>query len=229
MPKKGTFNPTADHQIVDGIAFYRENTGVGYYLGNVPDENGKKHAVRCHVYVWEKANGKVPDGYAVHHIDHNPANNDLSNLQLIKRGAHQSYHASLHKDKARENMDKSARPAAIKWHGSKLGREWHKEHYEEYTREQWMQPVTLTCQVCGKEYVTTHAKATTSRFCSNNCKSKFRRMSGVDNETRHCIICGAEYVCNKYSKQQTCGKRECANESQRRKKIGRPRPQRKAD
>nr|DAU19315.1 MAG TPA: putative ATP-dependent RNA helicase [Caudoviricetes sp.] len=32
---------------------------------------------------------------------------------------------------------------------------------------------------------------------------------GYDNETRKCIICGKEYVCNKYSKSRTCSK-ECS-------------------
>lgn len=229
MPRKGTFNPQGDYQIVDGIAFYKEKTGNGYYLGNVPDETGHKRPVRCHVYVWEKANGKVPSGYDVHHIDHDVSNNRLENLMLVSKSKHRSYHGNEHASSARESLAKYAKPAADKWHASAAGREWHKQHYEECNREMWNQPVTLHCEVCGKPYVTVSGKASTSRFCSNNCKSKFRRMSGVDNETRICTICGAEYVCNKYSKQLTCGKKECANESQRRKKIGKPRPRRKAD
>lgn len=209
--------------VIDGIKFYKERTGNGYYLGNV-GEPGNKKPVRCHVYVWEKYNGKVPEGYSVHHIDHNPDNNDISNLELLSYSEHSHLHASEHSDESRARMESIVRPKAIEWHKSDDGNDWHKQHYSDVTQKIWQERVTLKCEVCGKEYTTNHASVHKSRFCSNNCKAKFRRMSGIDNETRFCSICGKEYVCNKYSKQKTCGNKECANESQRRVKIGVPRP-----
>ena len=74
-------NPTADHIVIDDIWFYKESRGK-YYLGNVPKDDGKRHPVRAHVYVWEKYYGAVPEGFSVHHIDKNPRNNDISNLTL---------------------------------------------------------------------------------------------------------------------------------------------------
>lgn len=47
--------------------------------------NGKVYGV--HRLLWEEANGPVPDGFVVDHIDRNPLNNDLSNLRAIPRGA----------------------------------------------------------------------------------------------------------------------------------------------
>ena len=38
-----------------------------------------------HVYVWEKVNGKIGNDYCLHHIDRNPLNNDLGNLQRIPK------------------------------------------------------------------------------------------------------------------------------------------------
>lgn len=32
--------------------------------------------------MWEAANGPIPDGYYIDHIDGNPLNDDLSNLRL---------------------------------------------------------------------------------------------------------------------------------------------------
>ena len=52
-------NPDADYIIIDDIWFYKETRGL-YYLGNVPGDDGKRHPVRAHVYVWEKHNGPVP-------------------------------------------------------------------------------------------------------------------------------------------------------------------------
>ena len=40
--------------------------------------NGKRYLK--HRYVWEQHNGKIPDGYEVHHRDLNTHNNDIFNL-----------------------------------------------------------------------------------------------------------------------------------------------------
>ncbi|WQZ01618.1 NHN endonuclease [Klebsiella phage Adeo] len=37
---------------------------------------------RGHIRVWEAANGPIPDGYYIDHIDGNPLNDELSNLRL---------------------------------------------------------------------------------------------------------------------------------------------------
>lgn len=39
-------------------------------------------------YVWEKQYGKIPKGLLVHHIDHNPLNDKITNLCLINRSSH---------------------------------------------------------------------------------------------------------------------------------------------
>lgn len=220
----GKSNPSSKYVDVDGIRFYKERTGQGYYLGNVPDETGKKHPKRLHVYLWERAYGKVDKGCHVHHIDGNVDNNDLSNLQCISHYTHGHIHGKQRAEWSRKNLEENVRPKASEWHGSAQGHSLHKFIYEQYTKEIWQAPVTKVCEICGKEYTTTHAKASTSRFCSNNCKAKFRRMSGVDNETRRCIICGSEFTCNKYSKQKCCGNKECSNEAQRKTRTGVPRP-----
>lgn len=45
-----------------------------------------------HVIVWEKFFGKIPDGYQIHHIDGNKANNDIENLQLVTALEHRRIH-----------------------------------------------------------------------------------------------------------------------------------------
>lgn len=44
--------------------------------------------------VWESANGKIPSGYHIHHIDGNPYNNDLSNLICVTAEQHAEIHNS---------------------------------------------------------------------------------------------------------------------------------------
>lgn len=49
--------------------------------------------VATHRHVWEQANGPIPDGYEVHHKDHDRFNNELSNLELMTAAAHRAHHA----------------------------------------------------------------------------------------------------------------------------------------
>lgn len=46
-----------------------------------------------HDVVWEKANGKIPDGHDVHHKDFNKQNNALENLELLTKKEHKRIHS----------------------------------------------------------------------------------------------------------------------------------------
>lgn len=59
----------------------------------------------------------------------------------------------------------------------------------------------IICDQCGKMFI-----AEKGRFCSNNCKSQWRRDNGLDNEVRTCKVCGKEFITSKYSKAVTCSK-----------------------
>ena len=95
------------------------------------------------------------------------------------------------------------RPLTKEWHKSKEGREWHKKHYPNSLGK--IEYKKYKCLVCGKEF---KSKTTFAKFCSNNCKSKYRRQMGLDNEIRKCIICGGEFETNKYGRRKTCSN-EC--------------------
>lgn len=55
-------------------------------------DSGKLRTTNEHRYLWEKANGPVPEGYEIHHIDENKLNNDLSNLCCMLKHDHQVMH-----------------------------------------------------------------------------------------------------------------------------------------
>lgn len=57
--------------------------------------NGK--SIATHRYVWEQANGPIPDGWEVHHVDLDRFNNDLSNLQAMPAADHRALHARLNR------------------------------------------------------------------------------------------------------------------------------------
>lgn len=45
-----------------------------------------------HRVVWESVNGPIPDGYLIHHIDHDKLNNNIENLQCMTVSEHISHH-----------------------------------------------------------------------------------------------------------------------------------------
>jgi rubrerythrin len=42
--------------------------------------------------LWEQAYGPIPKGHVIHHIDHNPDNNVLSNLTMLSYKEHKRHH-----------------------------------------------------------------------------------------------------------------------------------------
>lgn len=184
----------------DGIRFYPDKRG--YWIGNTHDT---KRPVRLHKYVWEYYNGPIPKGYQVHHKDFNPDNNDISNLELMSKADHLKYHANL-QDKiwARENLLKNAVPAAAAWHGSEEGLAWHRAHGKKTMEANLEKKVTKVCQFCGKEYEIPEFFAENARFCSNKCKSGWRRKAGLDDVEAICEYCGKTFFKNKYANKRFC-------------------------
>lgn len=185
----------------DGLRFTKDDD-TGYYLNSTI---GK----RLHRYVWEKERGVIPDGFHVHHINHDKSDNRIENLELLEAKEHHRYHGDVRAivdyDRMVKNLEENARPKAAEWHGSPEGIEWHKKQYE-LTKDKLHEKVELSCERCGKEFE--NIKRT--RFCSNKCKSAWRRESGIDDESRKCVECGKEFVINKYRKTKTCS-RSCSN------------------
>ena len=201
----------------DGLIFVRDDR-TGYYL------NSKTHK-RLHRYVWEKYNGVIPNGYDVHHVDHDKSNNDIGNLQLLSRNEHMKLHwkderfrdshgelklTEERRKELREHMHTKVRPKADEWHGSEKGIEWHKKHYEEM-KDILHAKKEFKCKNCGKSFISVR-----EGFCCNACKSAYRRKMGYDNVTRICACCGKEFVVNKYSKIRYCS-RACTMRDRKKK------------
>jgi len=178
----------------------QEFEGRRYYLcGAYFQSDG----VRLHRQVWERANGKVvPEGFHVHHKDHDRSNNQPGNLELVSASDHMRHHHEGHD----RGVPAEAIEAARAWHGSDAGREWHRAHYER-TKSKLHVRRFFVCEQCGADFAAPDRGI--NRFCSNRCKTKWRKEAGLDDEVRQCVECKAEFTTNKYSRKQTCS-RKCS-------------------
>ncbi len=127
-----------------------------------------QHKWAMHRVVWEHYNGSIPVDFEIHHIDENPHNNTIENLELVKKGEHQRMH-NLTRDFT--NFQRAGTERAKEWHKSEEGRLWHMEHGKNSwkTREK----ITKKCLQCDKEYET--YIGVVSKYCHQNCKAKYNR------------------------------------------------------
>ena len=130
-------------------------------------------------------------------------------MECLTVHQHRMLHANMLSDKRkeqlRENMEENALPRAVEWHKSSEGRAWHRKHYLQ-TKNKLHKVRRFVCEQCGKKFTSEQVNA---RFCSNACKSKWRRDNHLDDEERTCLYCHEKFKCNKYSKRKFCS-RKCA-------------------
>lgn len=204
MPNEIEYTSDGKHATFNGRSYTRDER-TGYYLCSKPSRDGRRK--RLHVAVWEYHNGKIDDGFEVHHKTMDKSRNDIGDLELLSAEEHRAMHASNMseetKEKLRESLIKNAVPKAAEWHRSEEGIRWHSEN----GKRSWenREPAEYTCSYCGKRFWTKNRYSSRSNtFCSNRCKSAFRRASGIDDETRTCEVCGGEFRANRYSTKRRC-------------------------
>lgn len=216
------FNET---QEFNGVTFYRFKPN-DYFRASI---NGRMKVI--HRYVWEFYNGEIPEGYDIHHKDGNRANNDITNLEMLERSEHKKYHSEHLSEEERErrrvNMLTNAMPKAVEWHKSEEGSKWHSEHIQRQ-RETDCFKREFVCSCCGKTYIGELRSSSDSHFCSNACKSKYRRKMGLDLIDAECPVCHNIFRTNKTRPSETCS-RSCANRYRYLKKQSQPQEEIKSD
>lgn len=183
----------------------QEFCGIRYYLCGFYYQNSHKEGERrLHRVVWSHYNGDIPDGYHVHHADHNPSNNNISNLECVLPADHLSHHG-LYADREQKLASiEYARQFASEWHGSPEGIEWHRKQYE-LTKHALFKKEVITCSYCDTQVLSIARKTESGhRFCSKKCKAAWRRDNGLDDEPRDCKHCKQSFMCNKYQKKIYC-------------------------
>ena len=189
----------AENQIHYGKKFYLD-TKTGYWISTQCPK------IRAHQWVWKYHHSIIPKGYHIHHRNENKSDNRIENLELIEGSRHASIHSSKpeNRERARKLVDK-IRPLSKDWHSSEEGKAWHRQHAKNIGFGQ--NPMRdYICDHCSNAYQSNVPSLNHSRFCSNNCKSSWRRAQKKDIVTRKCVICYKDFTCVKYYKTKCCGR-----------------------
>src|SRR3990167_9046125 len=204
--------PTVDVIVFRGIKFRRYPDAKGrtdrvYWTPGIADRaNGCK---RLHEEIWIAANGPIPKRRHIHHRDGNPLNNSIENLECVTAKHHSREHWTKERSERSRRWVEKIRPLAAAWHRSPAGKRWHKKNAQTvWEKIRSRKPVLGKCDHCGEPFPKVINKSNW-RFCSNNCKSAWRRKSHRDDASRSCALCGKTFVRNRYVKCKTCS-RPCA-------------------
>lgn len=123
-----------------------------YYSAKDPDNS--RHLLHREIYMAHV--GPIPDGYIVHHVDHDKYNNQPENLVAISKSDH-----------AKEEGH---------------GRDKLRAYVESHTPEEWGQrskdlvwskrkPRDVACAECGEVFQSTGMRA---KFCGSRCSDRDR-------------------------------------------------------
>lgn len=167
-----------------GIEYRRHKN---YYIA--PPSVREEHS-NLHRAIWANAHGEIPAGHHIHHINGDPFDNRIENLECIPAAEHLSEHAKnsqwIKSGGAAAQLDK-VRHLAVNWHRSDEGRAWHSNH----AKELWecREPVAKECNYCRETFKTKHYH---QQFCCRLCKQ--RKLNGVNTAPppRRCH-CGNEF------------------------------------
>lgn len=176
-----------------------------------------QHGYRLHQAIWEYHHGPIPPGHHIHHRDENTLNNAIENLECLSSADHFAAHWTEERREQARQQIKRARKAADAWHRTEAGIAWHRE----LGKRSWVgrEPVAKTCIQCGTEFQSITLRED-DRYCSNNCKSAWRRASGIDDVERTCEVCGTKFTINRHRKTKTCSRLCAGRLTQRTKRSG---------
>ena len=98
--------PMYDIDVENGTIFsLKHKRIVGRVCGNYLGVTINNKTKLVHRIIWECVNGEIPEGYDIHHIDGNPMNNSIHNLEMIDAFEHNSMHKKGNKNCVGRKID----------------------------------------------------------------------------------------------------------------------------
>ena len=162
-----------------------------------------------HRAVYEYYVGKIPQGYVIHHLDRNPANNVIENLQCLTILEHQKIHhpkgTPFQNNKTREYVciecgkKFTATDKGLQKFCSKECRVHHRMESLKVER---------ICKYCGKVFRAVERNH--SNFCCKKCQMSYMWENTTTRERKKffekiCPVCGKKFVTS-ISRQKTCSR-----------------------
>ena len=154
-----------DYQRFDGTLYRKRKPRqgqVGHY----------QQSIQIHQVVWRYYHGYIPDSCHIHHVDGNPAHNDIANLQCLTAAEHQLIHRTQEHDtkKKKSLVCKFCGKTFFASRGDYLycSTKCKNAFYRHSQKTQ-----EAVCEWCGKSFLTNPVRP--NRFCSCSCSSKWRR------------------------------------------------------
>lgn len=174
--------------------------GTLYYAG----KHGHYHKdIQLHRVVSAYYNGESTiEGYDVHHIDLNPANNNIENLQLLSRGEHQKIHSGYRMKTPLERVCPICGKTFIRKepHSKYCSRKCYvQSKYTFHSQEK-------ICPICSKQFSTT-IENPNQKYCSRDCASKAKTFH---NRNKICPVCGKHFVAPSIKPYQVYCSRSCS-------------------
>lgn len=144
------------HQSFNGVTFLKQKQGH-YYCS---------HGI--HVAVWLYYHGELPSkDCVVHHIDENPANNAIDNLQLMTRAEHGRRHPPVNTAPETRKMIQHTCSVCGKTYENIDPRSKFCSRSCMYKAHRARMMVPHTCVVCGREFIAD--KRFHIQCCSPHC------------------------------------------------------------
>lgn len=139
-----TRQPKREFQEYRGVRYYKQDDGywrAGRHSGGE----------LMHRAVWEGERGPIPEGWHVHHKDHDPSNNDVGNLEPKPAGEHAEHHyPTALGEWVQDPAHASRRSASAR------------------TRKRILKD--LVCDECASAFQSVKSDA---RFCNPTCNSRW--------------------------------------------------------
>ena len=153
-----------------------------------------------HRDIWSYCFGKILEGYHIHHVDGNTANNALSNLQCLD----QVEHGKIHSDERPANKATCV-VCGKEFTTRKLGgaKYCSKSCRRKARRNSGVDDVTKICPVCGKEFTSNLYDETTT--CSRECAELFKK-NRQEKITAVCAYCGKFFETTKKNPAKCCSR-----------------------